>query len=219
MSCKPSIPPDWLRAASNVGPTAFLRSFPTTGNHSSLCGVSVCFVWAATQLTDDQKVLGMDAVERTAQVSRLERSSHTAFIENNTLFVWGGYQVRSTCTFGGISCYLGDMFLYNRDGKKSYFHEGINVVLACKNEMVDSNSSFGNVGTAWREYAEMISSWCFTIEDTDVCGQHRSFSSLFAFVSIKIFFVCFFFLQEFAGEDITFPTDEIWLYDLDRGSW
>ncbi|XP_041830336.1 kelch domain-containing protein 1-like [Melanotaenia boesemani] len=28
-----------------------------------------------------------------APVSRLERSSHTAFIYNNTLYVWGGYQV------------------------------------------------------------------------------------------------------------------------------
>ncbi|KAL7372910.1 hypothetical protein ABVT39_023941 [Epinephelus coioides] len=35
----------------------------------------------------------MDAAERDAPVSRLERSSHTAFIENNTLYVWGGYQV------------------------------------------------------------------------------------------------------------------------------
>ncbi|KAE8283954.1 Kelch domain-containing protein 1 [Larimichthys crocea] len=35
----------------------------------------------------------MDAAEETAPVSRLERSSHTAFIDNNTLFVWGGYQV------------------------------------------------------------------------------------------------------------------------------
>lgn len=26
-------------------------------------------------------------------VSRLDRSDHTAFIHNNTLFVWGGYQV------------------------------------------------------------------------------------------------------------------------------
>ncbi|XP_038592082.1 kelch domain-containing protein 1-like isoform X1 [Micropterus salmoides] len=34
----------------------------------------------------------MDAVERTAPGSRLERSSHTAFIDNNTLYVWGGYQ-------------------------------------------------------------------------------------------------------------------------------
>lgn len=35
----------------------------------------------------------MDAVEGSAPVSRLERSSHTAFIDNNTLYVWGGYQV------------------------------------------------------------------------------------------------------------------------------
>nr|CBN81669.1 Kelch domain-containing protein 1 [Dicentrarchus labrax] len=35
----------------------------------------------------------MDAAERTAPESRLERSSHTAFIDNNTLYVWGGYQV------------------------------------------------------------------------------------------------------------------------------
>ncbi|XP_072229178.1 kelch domain-containing protein 1-like [Leuresthes tenuis] len=28
-----------------------------------------------------------------ALISRLERSSHTAFIDNNTLYVWGGYQV------------------------------------------------------------------------------------------------------------------------------
>lgn len=34
--------------------------------------------------------LGMDCVERP---ERLERSGHTAFIDNNTLFVWGGYQV------------------------------------------------------------------------------------------------------------------------------
>ncbi|XP_076616563.1 kelch domain-containing protein 1-like [Chaetodon auriga] len=35
----------------------------------------------------------MDAAEGSAPVSRLERSSHTAFIDNNTLYVWGGYQV------------------------------------------------------------------------------------------------------------------------------
>ncbi|XP_039644179.1 kelch domain-containing protein 1-like isoform X2 [Perca fluviatilis] len=35
----------------------------------------------------------MDVAERTAPVSRLERSGHTAFIDNNTLYVWGGYQV------------------------------------------------------------------------------------------------------------------------------
>lgn len=35
----------------------------------------------------------MDAAERRAPVSRLERSSHTAFIDNNTLYVWGGCQV------------------------------------------------------------------------------------------------------------------------------
>lgn len=34
--------------------------------------------------------LGMDCVERPG---RLERSGHTAFIDDNTLFVWGGYQV------------------------------------------------------------------------------------------------------------------------------
>lgn len=33
------------------------------------------------------------AVEREAPVSRLERSNHTAFIDKNTLYVWGGYQV------------------------------------------------------------------------------------------------------------------------------
>lgn len=37
----------------------------------------------------------MDAARREeAAVSTLERSGHTAFIRNNTLFVWGGYQVR-----------------------------------------------------------------------------------------------------------------------------
>ncbi|KAM9837795.1 kelch domain-containing protein 1-like [Aulostomus maculatus] len=35
----------------------------------------------------------MTAAGRDDQMSRLERSSHTAFIDNNTLFVWGGYQV------------------------------------------------------------------------------------------------------------------------------
>ncbi|KAM7370580.1 hypothetical protein PAMP_010112 [Pampus punctatissimus] len=35
----------------------------------------------------------MDAAGRDAPMSRLERSSHTAFIDNNTLYVWGGYQV------------------------------------------------------------------------------------------------------------------------------
>lgn len=41
----------------------------------------------------------MDAVHRSAPVSRLERSSHTALIDNNTLFVWGGYQVSGcVCT-------------------------------------------------------------------------------------------------------------------------
>ncbi|XP_054455205.1 kelch domain-containing protein 1-like [Anoplopoma fimbria] len=35
----------------------------------------------------------MDAAERGAPVSRLERSSHTAFIEDSRLYVWGGYQV------------------------------------------------------------------------------------------------------------------------------
>uniref|UniRef100_UPI0037E9B093 kelch domain-containing protein 1-like n=1 Tax=Semicossyphus pulcher TaxID=241346 RepID=UPI0037E9B093 len=38
----------------------------------------------------------MDAPETTetsVPVSRLERSSHTAFIDDNTLYVWGGYQV------------------------------------------------------------------------------------------------------------------------------
>lgn len=34
------------------------------------------------------------AADRDAPVSRLERSSHTAFIDNNTLHVWGGFQVR-----------------------------------------------------------------------------------------------------------------------------
>lgn len=38
---------------------------------------------------------GMDAAEGSVPVSRLERSSHTAFIDNNTLYVWGGYQVRN----------------------------------------------------------------------------------------------------------------------------
>ncbi|XP_074475575.1 kelch domain-containing protein 1-like isoform X1 [Sebastes fasciatus] len=33
------------------------------------------------------------AAERTAPLSRLKRSSHSAFIENNLLYVWGGYQV------------------------------------------------------------------------------------------------------------------------------
>eukprot|EP00064_Thunnus_orientalis_P010872 superscaffoldBa00001514_g10901 len=36
----------------------------------------------------------MDAADRDGEtVSRLERSSHTAFIDNNTMYVWGGYQV------------------------------------------------------------------------------------------------------------------------------
>ncbi|XP_024857884.1 kelch domain-containing protein 1-like isoform X1 [Kryptolebias marmoratus] len=35
----------------------------------------------------------MDAGRADGAGSRLERSSHTAFIRNNTLFVWGGYQV------------------------------------------------------------------------------------------------------------------------------
>ncbi|XP_059181369.1 kelch domain-containing protein 1-like [Centropristis striata] len=35
------------------------------------------------------------AAESSAAGSRLERSSHTAFIDNNTLHVWGGYQVVS----------------------------------------------------------------------------------------------------------------------------
>ncbi|KAM9336264.1 kelch domain-containing protein 1-like [Symphorus nematophorus] len=36
----------------------------------------------------------MDATERSAPERRLERSGHTAFIDNNnTLYVWGGYQV------------------------------------------------------------------------------------------------------------------------------
>uniref|UniRef100_A0A8C3G0I5 Kelch domain-containing protein 1-like n=2 Tax=Cyclopterus lumpus TaxID=8103 RepID=A0A8C3G0I5_CYCLU len=35
----------------------------------------------------------MAAAERTAEVSRLERSSHTAFIAGGTLYAWGGYQV------------------------------------------------------------------------------------------------------------------------------
>lgn len=35
----------------------------------------------------------MDFVARSAPASRLERSDHTAFIDNNTLFVFGGYQV------------------------------------------------------------------------------------------------------------------------------
>ncbi|XP_026207443.1 kelch domain-containing protein 1-like [Anabas testudineus] len=33
------------------------------------------------------------AAERDAALSRLERSSHTAFTDNNLLYVWGGYQV------------------------------------------------------------------------------------------------------------------------------
>ncbi|KAK5881557.1 hypothetical protein CesoFtcFv8_022340 [Champsocephalus esox] len=33
------------------------------------------------------------AAERSAAESRLERCSHTAFIEDNTLYVWGGYKV------------------------------------------------------------------------------------------------------------------------------
>lgn len=40
----------------------------------------------------------MDSAERTAPASRLERSGHSAFIDDNTLFVFGGYQVsRLTC--------------------------------------------------------------------------------------------------------------------------
>ncbi|XP_030611384.1 kelch domain-containing protein 1-like [Archocentrus centrarchus] len=35
----------------------------------------------------------MDAAQGGAPLSPAERSSHTAFIENNTLYVWGGYQV------------------------------------------------------------------------------------------------------------------------------
>ncbi|XP_040032597.2 kelch domain-containing protein 1 [Gasterosteus aculeatus] len=35
----------------------------------------------------------MDAAERTGPVSRLERSSHTAFLEERALYVWGGHQV------------------------------------------------------------------------------------------------------------------------------
>lgn len=34
-----------------------------------------------------------ESTERSDPVRRLERSSHTAFIEHNTLYVWGGYQV------------------------------------------------------------------------------------------------------------------------------
>ncbi|CAG06546.1 unnamed protein product [Tetraodon nigroviridis] len=34
----------------------------------------------------------MDSAERTAPASRLERSGHSAFIDDNTLFVFGGYQ-------------------------------------------------------------------------------------------------------------------------------
>uniref|UniRef100_A0A3P8VI15 Kelch domain containing 1 n=1 Tax=Cynoglossus semilaevis TaxID=244447 RepID=A0A3P8VI15_CYNSE len=39
----------------------------------------------------------MDAAgaDRQAAVSPQERSSHTAFIDNNTLYVWGGYRVRN----------------------------------------------------------------------------------------------------------------------------
>ncbi|KAM8837344.1 kelch domain-containing protein 1-like isoform 2-T3 [Spinachia spinachia] len=37
----------------------------------------------------------MDAAERTGAASRLERSSHTAFVEERTLYVWGGYQMFS----------------------------------------------------------------------------------------------------------------------------
>ncbi|KAG7227721.1 hypothetical protein INR49_029485, partial [Caranx melampygus] len=36
---------------------------------------------------------GMDAAEGDAPLCPQERSSHTAFIDNNTLYVWGGYQV------------------------------------------------------------------------------------------------------------------------------
>lgn len=78
--------------------TVFLWSFPTTGNHIvRFVEFLSVFVWVATHQTDDQKVLGMNAAEKIAQVSQLERSNHTAFIENNVLFVWGGYQVRSGC--------------------------------------------------------------------------------------------------------------------------
>ncbi|XP_058477817.1 kelch domain-containing protein 1-like [Solea solea] len=35
----------------------------------------------------------MDAAGRDAPMSPQERSSHTAFIDNNTLYVWGGYRV------------------------------------------------------------------------------------------------------------------------------
>lgn len=38
----------------------------------------------------------MDFVERSAPASRLERSGHTAFIDNHTLFVFGGYQVSAS---------------------------------------------------------------------------------------------------------------------------
>lgn len=41
-----------------------------------------------SQAENQESSAGMDAAE-----SRLERSSHTAFIDKNTLYVWGGYQV------------------------------------------------------------------------------------------------------------------------------
>lgn len=50
----------------------------------------------------------MDAAERTGPVSRLERSSHTAFLEERALYVWGGHQVSDvamqlTCAFVCVS--------------------------------------------------------------------------------------------------------------------
>lgn len=63
----------------------------------------------------------MDAVERSAPVSRLERSSHTALIDNNTLFVWGGYQVRNLCVCVYATIYLCRCVCNRRDkGNKPF---------------------------------------------------------------------------------------------------
>lgn len=100
-----------LCAAGAAGPcssAAFLSAFSSTSGTGFSCVLLLLFFYYLLEPLLSRPIVreylsGMDAAERTATASRLQRSSHTAFIDNNTLYVWGGYQVRdvgvliSTC--------------------------------------------------------------------------------------------------------------------------
>lgn len=74
------VPQTRQRKRAAAGGAAGLRALLFTSLHHSSRQV-------------DQVSPCMDFVARNAPASRLERSGHAAFIDNNTLFVFGGYQV------------------------------------------------------------------------------------------------------------------------------